>query len=96
MTVLNYYEKQCENIFCDYFPLLQEFEVSSVSEGLMTKKILMKHEKPQTAHESQITMLKCTHHHCDGCPACTEDKMEAGGGWMLRNDLTEVAFTASN
>lgn len=51
--------------------------------------------KSQTAPESQITVLKCTHHQCEGCPACTEDKMEGGGDRVVRSDLGGVAFTAS-
>lgn len=68
--------------------------VSSTSKGLMTKKIFSQREKSQTALKSQITMLKCIHRQCDGRPACTGDKMEAGGSWMVHHDLTEVTFTA--
>lgn len=73
--------------FLSLFPPSQEFRVSPISESLMRKKILRQHDKPRAAPESPITMLKCTHYQSDRCLACTEDKMEAEGGWMGCHDL---------
>lgn len=43
--------------------------------------------------KSQITMLKCTHHWCAVCPACTRNKMEVGGDCMVCIDLRSRIYS---